>query len=209
MNNPELLVNITPNQKMYSFEGIDGSGKSTSIQLVNSELINLGYESTVVACPSGSIVGKFLRENLKKLEPWQRHSLFMMDMVDIINNEHERNPNSILLWDRYIDSNIVSNKDTSPEESAKWIACLPVPRKTFFYKIDPEIILRDRPQSMHDHSMDIKWQNLKHQRYLDLAKKNSNRIVTIDATEDRLVIAQKVTRIILDDLFSIKNMKNE
>jgi len=202
MKYPEILINTSINQKMYSFEGIDGSGKSTSIQLVNKELINHGIESIPVSCPSGSIIGKFLRENLKNLEPWQRHSLFIMDMVDIIKRENEKNPNSIILWDRYIDSNIVSNKDTSPEESAKWVACLPLPRKTFLYKIEPEIIIEQRAESAHDHSMDIEWQHLKYDRYLTLAQQQPERIVTIDATEDRYVIAQKVTRVILDDLLN-------
>jgi thymidylate kinase len=96
----------------------------------------------------------------------------------------------------------VSNKDTSPEESAKWVACLPLPRKTFLYRIEPEVVIKERPESAHDHSMDIEWQRLKHDRYLILAQQQPERIVTIDATEDRYVIAQKVTRVILDDLLN-------
>ncbi len=200
MKYPEILIDIPQNQRMYTFEGIDGSGKSTSIRLVQQTINSYGVDAIAVASPSDTVLGKFLRENLRKLESWQRHSLFVMDMASIILRQSTENPTAILLWDRYIDSNIVSNKDTTPEESAKWVACLPLPRKTFLYNIKPEVVISQRAESAHDHSMDLEWQQLKHDRYLALAQQQPDRIVTVDATQDRHVIAQKVARIILDDL---------
>jgi dTMP kinase len=200
MKYPEILIDIPSTQRMYTFEGIDGSGKSTSVHLVQQEIINHGVDAVAVASPSDTILGRFLRENLRNLEPWQRHTLFVMDMAGIIQRQSTENPGAILLWDRYIDSNIVSNKDTTPEESAKWVACLPLPRKTFLYDIKPEVVISQRAESAHDHSMDLGWQQLKHDRYLALAQEQPDRIVTIDATQDRNVIAQKVARVILNDL---------
>ena len=200
MKYPEILIDVPANQKMYTFEGIDGSGKSTSIRLVQQEIVSHGVHAVAVASPSDTALGRFLRENLRSLEPWQRHTLFVMDMAGIIRRQSAENPDAILLWDRYIDSNIVSNKDTSPEDSAKWVACLPLPRKTFLYDIKPEVVVSQRAESAHDHSMDLGWQQLKHDRYLALAQQQPDRIMTVDATQDRHVIAQKVTRVILDDL---------
>lgn len=200
MRYPELLIDIPQNLKIYSFEGIDGSGKSTGIQIVKQRLLSFGVDSTVVASPSNTLLGKFLRENLKNLEPWQRHMLFVMDMVGIIRRQTMENSKSVLLWDRYIDSNVVSNKDTEPEESVKWIECLPTPRRTFLYDITPETVIRERIESVHDHSMDLVWQRLKYERYHQLVKQDPERIIVVDATQGRETIAEVITDIIVNDL---------
>ena len=200
MRCPEILITIPDQQNIYSFEGIDGSGKSTQVSRVQLALAQRGVEAGTAASPSSNLLGTFLRENLHKLEAWQRHSLFVMDMADILIKSANLNPGRIILWDRYIDSNVVSNKDTSPEEAARWVASLPVPRKTFFFDISPEEILKKRVESVHDHSADTEWQQLKYDRYKELAARDSQRIVTIDANQEREIITQIISEVIYSDI---------
>lgn len=191
----EIHTEIPQPKFMYSIEGIDGSGKTSVTKLVVANLKTYGVEAELGKSPSPTAMGEFLRANLGTLEAWQRHSLFVMDMIDVLKRKQ-----GVIVWDRYIDSNIVSNKDTSPQDAEKWITCLPTPTKTFLLDIDPEVVIRDRKDSLHDHSLDLDWQKLKRERYLDLAQTHPERIVVLDATQSISFLVTLITNHIKEDV---------
>lgn len=175
----ELLTTIPTDKRLFSLEGIDGSGKSTQSKLVTRELIHKGVDVERLASPSASPLGYYLREHLRTMRPWHRHALFVMDMITLLQDTS----NDVVVWDRYIDSNIVSNADTTPENSAKWVEALPKPELTFLLDLKPEDVVRLRGRSSHDHSEDLDWQQLKHTRYHRLAEAEPERIIVLDAKE--------------------------
>lgn len=198
MTTIELPLNI-PDATIYTLEGPDGGGKTTQAGLVVPELVRAGHDAVEVASPSSTELGQFLRANLPLLKPYERHTLFLLDMARLILD----NPGKILVADRWTDSNLVSNKDSSPEESARWIAALPKPRKTFLLDIDPQTIVSSRPESVHDHSADLAKQQMKRERYLRLAETEPERFVVIDATLNRAAITAQIVQTILSDLTRI------
>lgn len=194
---PKILVPVPELEPMFSFEGIDGSGKTTQVVRVTQELIKREIEAKSVKSPSYSPLGNFIRENLQQLQPWVRSTLFLLDTIAILR-QYDRS-GKILLWDRYKDSHIISNKDMTPEEATRWHAPLPDPAKTFLLDIDPRIV-REKRSLLDTHSFDMEWQLLKHERYRELANKEAPRIVVIDATQKKEVITEFITSTILDEL---------
>jgi len=196
----ELVLSLPRDLKMYNIEGIDGAGKTTQAKNVVSRLVKLGFPAVFATNPSESALGKFLRENLMFLDPWQRISLFVIDMLDVISHQEE---GSIIIWDRYTDSTMISNKEIKPKEASLWLKDLPLPRKTFFLDIKPNEILQNRAVSLHDHSSDESWQKLKYKRYKELILKNPSNFHCIDGNIEKNKISQTISEYILEDLRKI------
>lgn len=186
----EILFPIPDHKKMFALEGIDGAGKSTQAKAVVEALQKESIDAVYLTNPSNSDLGRFLRSNLLTLPSWQRFSLFVMDMLDVLDKHKE---NSVIIWDRYIGSTIVSNADTEPKIAENWIKCLPHPRHTYYLDIQPEKVLSSRPNSLHDHSLNIPWQNLKYNRFKDFYLANPDRVTVIDASLPKEDITNLIT----------------
>lgn len=195
---PKLHITIPEDLIMFSFEGIDGSGKSTQVNRVAEALTTNGLEAVILTSPSDRLIGKFIKANLKALHPWERSALFLMDQIATLRKYEGKN--SVLLWDRYKDSDIVSNKDHTPEESALWVACLPNPLRTFLLDINPLTIAQKRQESAHDHSNDLEWQRLKYERYHTLAQQNAARFRVINADRNMEDITKEIVAQIMEDI---------
>ena len=67
---PKLLTTFRPpafpNSYMFSFEGIEGCGKSTQITLVKDFLEKIGHRVKIVREPGGTDFGEKLREAILK-----------------------------------------------------------------------------------------------------------------------------------------------
>ncbi|HCB35794.1 MAG: hypothetical protein A2W52_01515 [Candidatus Taylorbacteria bacterium RIFCSPHIGHO2_02_49_25] len=198
---PQIFVDVPKNLRMFALEGIDGVGKSEQKVLVIKTLQKLGIKAEGVTTPSASGIGTFLRANLYRLEPWERSTLFLLDMIRILRNHI--NYDGVLVWDRYKDSSIASNKDMAPEESARWVRVLPDPIRTFLLDMPPEDVYKKRTASLHEHSIDLAWQRMKYRRYHTLVRRNPNRIVVIDADKSRIEVTSIIVEAITSDLRKI------
>lgn len=192
----KTTVDIPNRKNMFSLEGIDGSGKTTQRDLISKELNALGYNTVAVASPSSGLLGEFVRNNMKNLQSWERNTIFLMDFIHVLRENSDNS--TILLWDRYIDSGYVSNRDMSIDEAIDWLSSLPNATKTYLLDIDPSDVIKTRGESVHDHSADTQWQNFKRQRYLELVERFPERIVMIDANQD----PQEITKIIVADILN-------
>lgn len=195
---PFIPVRIPTPWVHFSFEGIDGVGKTTQSIRVEKELLSRGVPIQLGKCPSPTLLGEFLRHNMKSLKTWERNALFLMDMIAILRKNE--GTNRVLIWDRYKDSNRVANKDMSLEEAEECVSCLPETNRTFLLDLDPEIVVAQRKDSLHEHSLDLNWQRVKRKRYLDLADKYKNRIIIVDAVQEEEVITRYITDRIVNDL---------
>jgi dTMP kinase len=73
-----------------SFEGIEGSGKTTQIQGVYDHLLQKGYDVIVTREPGGSKIGRQIRSILldsknKGLDPLAELLLYMADRAQHLN----------------------------------------------------------------------------------------------------------------------------
>lgn len=191
----EILFPIPAHKNMFTLEGIDGSGKSTQTKAVVETLQQQGIDTVSLTNPSDSDLGRFLRANLRTLPSWQRFSLFVMDMLDVLDKQKEHR---VLIWDRYLDSTITSNSDTEPDVAARWVVNLPRPSHTYFLDIRPEKVINFRSDSLHDHSLNVSWQNLKYKRYKELYLTDPDRVTIIDASLSRETITSLITTSLVD-----------
>lgn len=133
-----------------AFEGIDGSGKSTQIDLLGKYLKKMGRDVFVTCEPSDFRVGKMIREYLRgeiKGDNRVIAALFVADRLEHILDENngmlkKRNEGAVVLTDRYYFSSYAYQSVDMPME---WIinanseaAKLMRPDVTIFLDISPE-----------------------------------------------------------------------
>ncbi|MAX67831.1 MAG: dTMP kinase [Bacteriovoracaceae bacterium] len=96
-----------------SFEGIEGSGKTTQINLLKEDLITQGYKVLLLREPGGTHFGEKLREVIltsnEKISPLSEALLFASSRAQLLENKilpFLSQPKHIVIIDRYIDSSI-------------------------------------------------------------------------------------------------------
>jgi dTMP kinase len=95
-----------------TFEGIDGSGKSTQLKLLQSHLESLGRSVFVTREPGGTEVGEKIRKLLlhgEDLNPWTEVNLFVAARAELVATvvRPELDAGRDVILDRYIDSTLV------------------------------------------------------------------------------------------------------
>jgi dTMP kinase len=95
-----------------TFEGIDGSGKTTQVELLRAALAAEGREVIATREPGGTELGELVRELLlagHEISPWAEAALFAAaraELVDrVIAPALERGAD--VVCDRYLDSSLV------------------------------------------------------------------------------------------------------
>lgn len=115
--NQEILKQfstIESNEHLFlSFEGIEGSGKSTQIKNLTQHLNDLGYDTLTLREPGGTVFGENLREAIlnstQPLAPIAEAYLFASARAQLLTEKilpHFERPKSAVLLDRYIDSSL-------------------------------------------------------------------------------------------------------
>lgn len=198
---PVIPIDIPIPKVHFSLEGIDCVGKTTQIVRLERKLIQRSVPVQIGKSPSSTPLGEFLRHNMGNLRTWERNTLFLMDMIAILRDNE--GSGKILVWDRYKDSNRVANKDMTSEEAENSVMCLPETTRTFLLDLDPAIVVSTRKDSLHGHSLDLDWQREKRRRYLDLAERDTPRIVVVDATMKEEQITEFIAQSIVGDLKNI------
>ncbi|MBD0329599.1 MAG: dTMP kinase [Thermoleophilia bacterium] len=187
-----------------SFEGVDGSGKSTQAQLLREWLEGLGRG--VVACrePGGTALGERIRDLLlagAAMAPWAEAALFAAARAELVaevirpalaRGEH-------VVCDRYVDSSLAYQgvaRGLGVERvlQLNLIATEALlPDRTFLLLIDPVEARRragaegdriEREGSAFQHAVD--------RGYRDLADRFRERVVAVDAARAPGAIASIV-----------------
>lgn len=101
------------NSFFLSFEGIEGSGKSTQIKLLEKHLRNKGYDVLCLREPGGTKFGEDLRNAILQsetdLENIAEAYLFAASRAQLLKEKiypFLAKSNSIVILDRYIDSSV-------------------------------------------------------------------------------------------------------
>ena len=177
-----------------TFEGGDGSGKSTQIQSVRDWFESRGREVIVTREPGGTELGTEIRRLVQNgpedVDARTEALLYAADrayhVATVIRPALERG--AVVLGDRYIDSSLAyqgAARSLGVDEIASlsaWATQGLYPSLTFLLDLPPEVGARRRteaPDRMERESMDF-HERVRHE-YLRLADAEPERIVVIDA----------------------------
>lgn len=177
-----------------TFEGGDGSGKSTQIQSVRDWFESRGREVIVTREPGGTELGTEIRRLVQNgpedVDARTEALLYAADrayhVATVIAPALERG--AVVLGDRYIDSSLAyqgAARSLGVDEIASlsaWATRGLYPSLTFLLDLPPEVGARrrtDAPDRMERESMDF-HERVRHE-YLRLADAEPDRIVVIDA----------------------------
>ena len=179
-----------------TLEGSEGAGKSTLIEHLKKYFLDRKIEFIFTKEPGATNEGakfrKLLLDRSVELDPLSETFLILADRLEhvrkIINPALEENKN--VLSDRYLDSTYAyqgAGRKINKDELDKLIKPLkfPVPDLTIYLDLPIEEGLRrakgrDRLDRFEEEEIDF-FERIRHS-YLELAREDSNRIVTIDST---------------------------
>ena len=196
------------NPLFITLEGIEGSGKSTNIRVINNYLNdkNINYINTRE--PGGSEVGDQLRNILlnteKELSNQTELLLMLADRVNHIKTVIQPNLEKgiTVISDRFMDSSYAyqgGGREMGLDNITKIIEGLNIiqPNLTLLFDLPVEMALeRARKRSELDRfeSEDYNFHQRIRETYLFLAKENSERIKIIDAAKDIKEVESQVMK---------------
>jgi dTMP kinase len=194
-----------------TFEGVEGSGKTTVAKAIAENLRQKGLTVTVTAEPGTTSVGRQIRQLLATVDErtaWTETFLFLADRAEhvakVIKPALERG--EIVLCDRFTDSTI-AYQGFGLGLPLEWLMQLNsiatnglVPDLTLLLDIDPEMGLKrsQRETVFERRSLDF------HQRvrwgYLWLAKQEPHRVKVIDASQPLESVLTQALRLVEEEL---------
>jgi dTMP kinase len=179
-------------KQFVTFEGIDGSGKSTISKIVSEKLQAAGYDTIWTYEPTDSTVGKYVQDCIRtQSDPFITSFTFIADRIlhckQIQQWLHE---GKIVLCDRYAESTYAyqaAQLETELKNPLKWLQELSegrilIPDRTFLFVIDPKTSLA---RIQHRAEL-IPFERLAflekvHRNYLKVSK--GKRFLHLDATQ--------------------------
>ena len=179
-----------------SFEGIEGSGKSSLIKNLKNYYKNHALDVFFTKEPGGTELGEKIREILldptSNIDPSSELFLLMADRVHHVKNKinPNLNENKIVFCDRYIDSTIAyqgGGRDLDDKDIEVMIKMLklPIPDLTILLDVPVETgLMRAKERSELDRfeKEDIDFHKKIRQSYLNLQKKYPDRIIIFNAS---------------------------
>jgi len=201
-----------------TFEGIDGSGKSTQISLLAKFLEELGHEVVTTREPGGTEFSEQIRELLlfskQIINPIAELFLFEAARAQLITSviNPSIESNKIVISDRYYDSTVAYQGYGRGLNIEDILMCNAIidkygakPDLTFFLDVSFENSLKRRKNSCInkidkiEHSGEVFFQKVI-DGYRKIANDNPERIVTIDANSEKHITFEKIKNKILEFL---------
>ena len=192
-----------------TFEGCEGSGKSTQIQLLADYLISLGKEVVVTKEPGGTKLGEELRKILlnEEPEPLSEIFLFAADRIEHVNKliKPALSLNKFVLCDRYIDSTIayqLGGRGLSQDlvRYINWISCrglipdltilLDLPVKTGIERA------KDRGVTNRFEFEILAFHERVREKYLEIAANEPNRVKALQSSLSIDEISKEIKNIV-------------
>ena len=208
------------NNLFITFEGGDGSGKSTQVNLLKDYLDNLNFETIKTREPGGTPSAEILRDLLTtgEVEKWAPMSEALLmwasryeHLIQVIKPALNSGKN--VICDRFYDSTyayqgVAHNLGIDKMEKLKKIIIGDIePDITFVLDIDPKVGLKrslDRYNKENRfESYNIDFHNNIRSAFLEIAKKNKDRCIVVDAALNEQEINNLIITVI-DNLIADK-----
>ena len=186
-----------------SFEGIDGCGKSTQVKLLMEKLKKESIKYKFVREPGGTIISEEIRKTLlsiKNMNMSSRSEALLMTASRAQLTKEEIIPamekGHCIIADRFKDSTLAyqgggRKLDLDFLEKLNDFATYDIdPNITFYIDVTAETAHERSTQNNLDRieSVGLEFQNSVREKYLYLAEKFKNRIVTIDGNQSIPII---------------------
>ncbi|KAA0015223.1 MAG: dTMP kinase [Thermoplasmata archaeon] len=178
------------NGKLITFEGIDGSGKTTIAKMLYEKLKN---KAILTAEPTKTWIGEAVNRAIEERK--DAKTIALLFIAD--RNEHTiaikkwLNEGKIVLCDRYIDSTFAYQKEhLKMEHAEQWLyeihkPFLTKPDITFLFVISPEEAIeriKGRKLIMYE---DTNFLEKVQKNYLEIAKMEEERFIIINAEKSK------------------------
>jgi dTMP kinase len=203
-----------------TFEGIDGSGKSTQIQLLKEMLEKRNYVVTILREPGGNILSEQIRQLLldskEQVDPRCELLLFTAARAQLVSSviRPALEAGNIVICDRYIDSSVAYQgygrglSIESIESINDFATAGLIPDITFIFDLSVDDAAKragfrsndnqTKPDRM-ERSGDAFFERTK-QGYLEIAKKSDRNIFIINANDAMNDIREQVESIVVSYL---------
>ncbi len=196
------------NSRFISFEGGEGSGKSTQIKILAKKL-SKKYKVVVTREPGGTPEAEKIRKLLVKERGQKWSTVVEILLLYAARKDHIDRvilPNLKkgywVLCDRYIDSTFAYQgikKDVNIKlikDLNKAIIGGLIPSLTFYLDIDPLIGLkRSKRRSNNEtryENLSIQYHKKIRSAFLKIAKKNKKRVKIIDGNHDKVAVSDNI-----------------
>ncbi|MEC9414791.1 MAG: dTMP kinase [Pseudomonadota bacterium] len=204
-----------------TFEGGDGSGKSTQVDILYNYFINLGIDVVKTREPGGTASAEILRDlltkgDIKKWTPMSEALLMWASRFEHLTNfiRPELDSKKVVICDRFYDSTYAYQGVahglglSNMIELKKLIIGDIEPTITFILDIDPEIGLKrtsnrgDKENRFENYDLD--FHNKIRQAFLKIADSEKERCIIINAE----LSEKEISKIIKNRIDKIININN-
>jgi len=199
-----------------TFEGVEGSGKSTQAKLLAELLIKMGHKATLTREPGWGKLGELIRraildERDLDLDPFSELCLFCADRAQHVRDfiKPRLQEGEIVICDRYFDSTVVYQGFGRKLEKrlvnriARASTLDLIPDVTFLLNLPVRAGLSRLQTRGEITKMDeepLEFHEMIRQGYMLIAKREPGRIRKINADREILEIHEEIKNIVLESL---------
>lgn len=189
-----------------TFEGIDGCGKTTQLELLRARLDNIGHAVVTTREPGGTALAEMVRDYLlHSAQPLTPHAELLLfgaaraqHVTELIRPALERG--AVVLSDRFADSSM-AYQGGGLGLDADFIAAMNAfatdgvkPDITFFLDVDPEIGQQRRVDKGADRieGRGLEFQQRVRSAFLAIARAEPQRVLVLDAAPSAKAIHNRI-----------------
>jgi dTMP kinase len=193
-----------------TFEGVDGSGKTTQAELLAAALRAEGREVVATREPGGTQLGEEVRALLLEgveMGPWAETTLFAAARAELVERviAPALAAGKDVVCDRYIDSSLAYQgiaRGLGLERVLELNLVVTgelLPDRTFLVLVDPDVAFRRTKASDRIEREGEAFHRAVDEAYRSLVQMYPDRIVSVDGNRDAEAVAEEIRGRLRDD----------